>query len=238
MSTPHAPPPAAKPIAEIQLAQGEKLTAEQLLQYTLFADLPKATPEKYPGAVVLRKFKKGEIICREGDYGSTAFYILQGRVEVYLATPMAHIKSQKGDKLFANGFRRFFRKFSSFLAGAKEDPRETGHSRRMIPIDAPVDLDMERPIAQMVPGDLFGEMTCLNFYPRSATVRAFDDCEMLEMLSNILTLLQKRSKVFKEKLDKGYRARSVRVHLRSLPIFSDLTDDQLEDLGQKVELVS
>src|SRR6201999_1341913 len=31
------------------------------------------------GAVVKRHFKKGEIICREGEYGSTAFYILEGK---------------------------------------------------------------------------------------------------------------------------------------------------------------
>jgi CRP-like cAMP-binding protein/Fe-S-cluster-containing hydrogenase component 2 len=227
-----------KAIATIQLAKGDPLSAEQLTTYPPFADIPAATLEKYPGAVVLRKFKKGEIICREGEYGSTAFYLLTGKVEVFLATPLAQIKSQKNELMFTKGLGRWVRKFSSMLVGAKRNPMERGQTRRMIPIDAPVDLDMEHPIAQMGPGDLFGEMTCLNFYPRSATVRATEDCELLEMLRNILTLLQKKSKVFKEKLDKGYRSRAVRTHLRSLEIFEDLSDDNIEKLSQRVELMT
>ncbi|HVR83572.1 MAG TPA: cyclic nucleotide-binding domain-containing protein [Planctomycetota bacterium] len=227
-----------KAIATIQLAKGDPLSAEQLLTYPPFTDIPAATLEKYPGAVVLRKFKKGEIICREGEYGSTAFYLLQGKVEVFLATPLAQIKSHKNEKMFARGLGRWIRKFSSMLVGEKRNPLERGQTKRMIPIDAPVDLDMEHPIAQMGPGDLFGEMTCLNFYPRSATVRALEDCEMLEMLRNILTLLQKKSKVFKEKLDSSYRTRAVRTHLRSVEFLEELDDEQIEKLSQRVELVT
>jgi CRP-like cAMP-binding protein/Fe-S-cluster-containing hydrogenase component 2 len=230
-----APPPASKAIAEVQLAHGEPITVDQLIAYKPFAEVPKASLEKYPGAVVLRKFKKGDIICREGEYGSTAFYILKGKVQIYLATPMAHLKS-KADTMAAK--RGWFGKFKTFLAGSKEDPRESARTGRMIPIDAPVDLELHRPIAEMGEGDLFGEMTCLNFYPRSATVQATEDCEMLEMLRNVLTLLQKRSKVFKEMLDKGYKQRSVKTHLRSLPLFSDLSDEKISEVAEKVELVS
>ena len=38
--------------------------------------------------MIKRQFKAGDIICREGDYGSTAFYILEGKVEVYLKSMM------------------------------------------------------------------------------------------------------------------------------------------------------
>ena len=225
-----------KAIATIQMAKGEPLNTAQLLEYSVFADIPAATLDKYPGAVVLRKFKKGEIICREGDYGSTAFYLLEGKVDVFLSTPLAKVMSQNREN---KGLGRWIKKFSSMLVGGKKPAVERGtQTRRIIPIDAPVDLDLERPIAQMVPGDLFGEMTCLNFYPRSATVRAVQDCEMLEMLRNILTLLQKKSKLFKDKLDKTYRTRAVRSHLRSMDVFEELSDEQLEQLGQRVELMT
>ena len=39
-------------------------------------------------------------------------------------------------------------------------------------------------------------MTCMSFYPRSATVRAETDCTMLEMLRNVLDVLQ-RNKTFR-----------------------------------------
>ena len=37
-------------------------------------------------------------------------------------------------------------------------------------------------MATLEAGDIFGEMTCMSFYPRSATVRAAEDCTVLEML--------------------------------------------------------
>src|SRR5258708_7437982 len=226
-----APPPKKhesgqnKAIATIQMGKGEPLNTAQPFESSVVADVGGAPRDKNRGAVVLRKFRKGEIICREGDYGPPPFYLLQGKVDVFLATPLAKIQSKKKEE---KGFGRWFRKFSSKLVGEKRPPLERGtQTRRIIPIDAPVDLDLEHPIAQMVPGDLFGEMTCLNFYPRSATVRATQDCEMLEMLRNILTLLQKKSKVFKDKLDKTYRQRAVRSHMRSMQVFEDLSDEQL-----------
>src|SRR5206468_5997864 len=45
------------------------------------------------GSIVRRRFRPGEIICREGEHGSTAFYVLSGQVEVSISTPMAHVKS-------------------------------------------------------------------------------------------------------------------------------------------------
>ena len=38
------------------------------------------------GAVVERRFRPGEVICREGDFGSTAFYVVRGKVEVAITT--------------------------------------------------------------------------------------------------------------------------------------------------------
>ena len=54
-----------------------------------------------------------------------------------------------------------------------------------IGIDANVDLPMHRPLAQLGPGDLFGEMTCRTDQPRSATVQAREPCVMVEMLPAI-----------------------------------------------------
>src|SRR5438552_9080733 len=43
---------------------------------TLF---PYTTLFRSRGAIVKRRFRKGELICKEGDFGSTAFYILEGK---------------------------------------------------------------------------------------------------------------------------------------------------------------
>jgi CRP-like cAMP-binding protein len=53
------------------------LTDEQFIKLSLFAQLKrKPTLDKFPGALVLRYYRKGEIIVRQGESGWTAFYIL------------------------------------------------------------------------------------------------------------------------------------------------------------------
>ena len=91
-------------------------------------------------------------------------------------------------------------------------------------------------MAELGPGELFGEMTCMNYYPRSATVRAETDCTMLEMLRNVLDVLQK-SKVFRAQLDETYRRRALDSHLRNVSIFRGLKQDFIDHLRDRVELL-
>src|SRR6267143_2024019 len=54
-----------------------KVTDEQFLKIGLFAQLKrKPSLDKFPGAMVLRRYRKGEVISRQGEAGWTAFYIL------------------------------------------------------------------------------------------------------------------------------------------------------------------
>src|SRR5689334_8450170 len=63
---------------------GEVLTPEELLQIPIFKSISASLLQKNLGAVVIRRFKKGEIVCREGDQGTTAFYVLEGHLEVFI----------------------------------------------------------------------------------------------------------------------------------------------------------
>jgi CRP-like cAMP-binding protein len=223
-----------KPLAEYKLEYGEPLTPDQLLEIPIFQETSRTLLEKHQGAVVRRRFKKGDIVCRQGEYGSTAFYILSGRCDIFISSPMAHVKSRKEEGL-RTGFLGLVRKFTSGLVSREDHHQEGASQQRYVRVDAPVDLAYNNPVAQLGPGDLFGEMTCLSSYPRSATVRAAEDCEMLEMLRNILDFLYK-SKTFKARLDEAYRQRAMDNHLRSVPIFAHLTDEFLNHLRQRVEL--
>ncbi len=180
-------------------------------------------------AVVRRRFKRGEVICREGEYGSTAFYILEGEARVSIASPIAHVKTK-------GAMKRFLGKLSSKLTQRDKDVREEETGQHWIHIDAPMDLSYENPVATLKAGDLFGEMTCMSLYPRSATVRAESDCTMLEILRNVLDIMQ-RNKNFRAQLDRSYRERALDSHLRAVPIFAELTDEFIEGLRNKVELL-
>jgi len=208
---------------------GEPVNVESLLELPYFQKVSGTFLELNKNAVVRRYFKKGDVVCREGEYGSTAFYILEGNAQVYLSTPMAHIKSGGAASGFLN-------KITSHLVGRKQDRRHEESDRGTIPIDASVDLPYNNPVATLGPGDLFGEMTCMSLYPRSATVRASTDCVMLEMLRNVLDIIQ-RNKTLRAQLDANYKKRALDDHLRSVPIFASLTPEFIEMLRDKVELV-
>ncbi len=207
---------------------GQPVPVVDLQQLPYFQKVSGTFLELNQHAVVERRFRAGEIVCREGEYGSTAFYIVRGGAEIFLSTPMAHVKTEGG----ATGF---LKRLGSRLTGRTQDAREDEHSKMMIPIDASVDLPYERPIAQLGPGDLFGEMTCMSFYPRSATVRATTDCVMYEMLRNVLDIMQ-RNKSVKGILDDNYNRRALENHLKSVPLFASLPSEFIDSLRKSVEL--
>jgi CRP-like cAMP-binding protein/Fe-S-cluster-containing dehydrogenase component len=199
----------------------EQVASEILYTHPLFEGVAKQFLGWNEGSVVRRQFKAGEIICREGEFGSTAFVIEKGKVEVFLQSPLKHTKGQAtGGGLFG-----LVKRFTSTLVGRGEDTRNEESNGRYINVDAPVSLDYSNPIAELDESDLiFGEMTCMNNYPRAATVRAKTDVTVLEVLRNVLYILQ-RNKKSKEKLDKVYRRRAIDSQLRSVPIFAGLQAD-------------
>lgn len=133
---------------------------------------------KCSNAVVLKRFQPGDIICEEGEFGSTAFFIVSGNVNVFISSRAGSGAAKRPGLLArvfggaragtAGGMTTMFRKFISTDSG---------------------DLSLDNPIASLSAGELFGEMTCRNFQPRSATVQATEPCEVIEMLRVFLDLL-------------------------------------------------
>ena len=233
-----------------KLEKGEQLSTEKLLEYLPWLKELSAPQLKWAeGAAVVRRFKRGDLVCEEGEFGSTAFYIVSGKVDIFIANKIAHVKTKRG-------FGNFVAKMKSFLVSDNQEQRED-NTRQFIPIDASVDLSVSSPIAQLAAGELFGEMTCRTFQPRSATVRASEDCVMVEFLRVILDMLMGSREVdaiskastkvkvgtfkgttFKIELDKKYRERSLNNHLRSVPLFKSVDATFLALLNAKVELVT
>jgi CRP-like cAMP-binding protein/Fe-S-cluster-containing dehydrogenase component len=217
-----------KGVVQTALPHGEPVEVEDLKKLPFFQNVSGTFLELNRNAVVLRRYKPGDIICREGEYGSTAFYILEGTASVYLSSPVAHVQTEGG----ASGF---FSKLTSKLARRTPSPL-AGPGGRSIPIDAPVDLRLSNPVNELHAGDLFGEMTCMNRYPRSATVRATRACVMLEMLKNVLEIVQ-RNKTLRAQIEDNYRRRALDDHLRTVAMFAGLSQDFIDGLRSKVDLV-
>lgn len=215
-----------KLVVETKLPEGRKVVAEELLGHPIaeiaeaFGGVARPFLRWNANGVVRRDFKKGDIICREGEFGSTAFLIEKGSVEIFIASPMKHVESAPAKGL-AGMLGRFVDRFSS----RDEHGRDDEQKRDFIAIDAPTPLPYARPQATMGAGDIFGEMTCMSYYPRSATVRASEDCTLLEMLRNVLYVMQ-RSKSFRTILEAKYRDRAIDGVLRGVALFAPIRENE------------
>ncbi len=204
------------------------MKAPDLVGVDIFKDIDHKVIEKFPGTVVRREFSAGEVICREGEGGTTAYYLLEGSVRVFIARRLGASVAKE---------RQGWRAMIGRWFGQKRISRPMHSPDAIIPIDANVDLTYGQPRTTLGAGEVFGEMSCLNLAPRSATVVAETDCVMLEILRNMYEQLQK-SPTFREKMDANYRARALQGHLRNVPIFRDLPDDVLERLQSHAQLIT
>ena len=217
-----------KSVVGSALPEGEPIDVHFLKQLPYFEEVSGTFLDLNKGSVVLRRFRAGEIICREGEYGSTAFFILEGQAEVSLQAYVARAaeKPHKGS---------LFQKFASLLGSS---PKPAGLPvRSWIPVDACVDLPMNGQAAELGPGDLFGEMSCVSHYPRAATVRAVSDCVVLEMLRNVLDMMLQRNHGMRELLDSNYRNRTLKAHLRNTNLLASVSEEFLDRLKDRAELV-
>ena len=222
--------------------QGQWLSLEEVAELDFFKSskraklklptLLEARPDGgEPGikAVVRREYAAGDVIYEAGAYGSTAFLLLEGtataalpeRVEV----PGVQGRTRGSLARLFDTFRRRTR-----LAEASPDRPQVGeisryaalaHDRRL----GPVTLE---------PGAIFGVDTCINFYPREATVRADGRCVVLEMLRSVLDTIRGAG----DAVDETYHAAAVRSTLHQSELLSELSAAQLDALAAASRLVT
>jgi len=209
---------------------GDALSLEEMAALPIFAGCPPELLDERVGDVSRRNYAPGELVCREGAFDATAFLLLEGEAEIFLASPVAHLEGRHRP-------RGLFGAITTVLQTPTRRAAASAGARRRIPIDAPIDLSQDNPTATLGAGDLFGEMTCLSSHPRSATVRAQTAVVALEMRRGILQLLRHRSPGFQAQAERDYKARALRSHLRGVPLFSGLSDAFVAGLRERVELV-
>ena len=230
-----------KPEVELELGRGDQLlNSEELAGFELFGGLKKkVSVEKFPGAIVLRKFSSGDVICRQGDAGNSGFYITNNKdVAKVVGQSKAGVERDAKDPVAAaillDSTRRiaatkgWVEKLNPFSKSKNQRNLNASHrTPDMIANDGPVDIDYETRKGFMFAGDVFGEMSCMTLAPRSATVVAEQDCYVIEFLRSIFDQLQKDTG-YREKVDAAYRERVLNGHLRRLHVFEGV-DEQLLD---------
>jgi Fe-S-cluster-containing dehydrogenase component/CRP-like cAMP-binding protein len=215
--------------------------------------------EKFPKRTPLReiirndtrilKFRKGEIIVRQGDYGTSAFLILKGASRIVLKPDLA--SSLLGRQ--APGKKGIFRTLAQLWNGSRPPEtfsreqlkqaaglgaRQTKNEVRVFLQDLPRVLSEHR-TDTMTAGDLFGEIGALSRMPRAATIFAdTDDAELLEIRWQGLRDLMKYSDGLRTHVNKIYRERALASYLRATPMFQHLTKEQLDRVAEQVEFAT
>ncbi|HZV33678.1 MAG TPA: cyclic nucleotide-binding domain-containing protein [Verrucomicrobiae bacterium] len=228
-------------------------TVARILQLEPFRDMK---PENFPKRISLsdilmhdvrvRRFRNGEIVVREGDYGTSAFMIISGTVRVVLGSLPASVLGRREPTR-----KNIFKVLAQIWSGRREPesfkPSELkqdsriaarkgkGDEVKVFLQDVPRVLN-ENKTAVLHPGEFFGELAALSRMPRTATVFAQgDETELLEIRWQGLRDLMRYDDQLRTHIDTIYRVRALASALREIPIFSHLSDEDLQKVIEQTE---
>ena len=194
--------------------------------------------------------KKGDIIVREGDYGHSAFLILSGEALVSLKSlppeVLGRVKPKRKSwlrtiaQLWSNSKHAEVRRYQQPGDGQDQinneqfGQREDNLGTRIFLHDIPRVISPNQSEA-MKPGEIFGELSALTRTPRSATVVANSDTQLLEIRWQGLRDLMKSDPALKHHVESLYRNNSLKSHLREVKLFSKLEPQQIDEIAEKTE---
>ena len=190
----------------------------------------------------LIEYNQGDIIVREGDYGSSAFLIVEGEALVSLKKIPEAILGRKQPtqksflqtiaQLWANSKHSEVRHIASDIesdAGATGE-RSDGDQTRVFLHDIPRVIPPGKSVA-LNAGEIFGEISALTRTPRSATVVANTTTYILEIRWQGFRELLKRHDAMRQHIESQYRENSLRSHLREIDLLKDLPKSSIETIS-------
>lgn len=208
-------------------------------------------PSKFPPKSSLRdivgndtrinRYVDGEIIVREGDYGNSAFLILEGTVKVLLDSIDSEILGRQTTKkkslyqsvkqLWANSPLAEYRDTTKYAKTEGMSMRGEGAETRVILQDVPVVLEKFQSVS-LEAGAMFGEIAALGRIPRTATIISEGESVLLEIRWQGLRDIRRRADEIREYVDRLYRERSLKVHLMATPAFSRLSEEEIDAIAE------
>lgn len=226
---------------------------------------------RFPSAAPLRgivrndtrmvAYAPGDIIVREGDYGNSAFLVLDGAVRVVLPPGLPpNLLGRAADRkrglleMLADALRADRlpeTRDTRLYRDAKARTDSHGEQRASL-LDVPnpgllfgTSIDPSRvtgsvpPLAPafktalLPPGSLFGEIAALGRVQRTATVYAQSDCQVLEMRWQALRDIKNRDDLWRQRIEQGYRDNQLRTHLLEHPLLAGLDAGVLQTVAER-----
>lgn len=218
-----------------------EMDVDRVLAQPLFST---TAAEKFPATIPLRgilkndarlrQYQPGEIIVRLGDYGHSAFIILEGVAKVLTKEPPAELLGRRPPLRPSvwGSFTRWLNRPHYPEQSTRGGPPPgmqvgRGGETRIFLQDVPGVLGADRTIT-LREGELFGEIAALGRTPRTATVVAEGEALLLEIRWQGLREIRKYSPAWKEQIDGRYRERSLKRHLSETPLMWNLSESTLQ----------
>jgi Fe-S-cluster-containing dehydrogenase component/CRP-like cAMP-binding protein len=188
-------------------------------------------------------YQDGEMIIREGDYGSSAFLILDGRVDVVLRNLPQQFLGRKSSpkQSWLSTIARWWTNPTYpevRRTDVKQQPLATEQPRHCIFLqDIPGVLGPGDRV-ELHEGHVFGELAALTRTPRSATVIAQGRVQVLEIRWQGLRDILRYDEALRRHVDRLYREHSLTIHLRQTPLLSRLSPEALTEVADATQFAT
>ena len=235
----------------------EPLTDEQLdqlLKIDPFRDMKEANfPRRSPLRELLRhetrlrRFKRGDLIVRAGDYGESAFMVVSGslRVVVDEGLPdslLGRFKPKKKGifesiaQLWRNSKHPETRSQNELEHGENDELNRAGRTRKGGLKDVGKIIEDHKTVTLRQQGDFVGEIAALSRVPRTATVFVEEpDTLLLEFRWQGLRDLLKFDVGLRGYIDEIYRRNALSTQMRKVPMFDHLDEAQMGKVMEATE---
>jgi Fe-S-cluster-containing dehydrogenase component/CRP-like cAMP-binding protein len=229
-------------------------TLDLLMATEPFASMdPSAFPAGTPLRGILRadtavrEYAAGEIVLRKDDYGTSAFLVLEGEVEVILrpeVDPELLGRSASVKKSFMARLAQLWNNNPEPEGWRKKSPRASDQpkstqskERGSVYLQDYPQIVSGAQTAALKKGQMFGEISALSRMPRTATVVASSkQARLLEFSWEGLRDIMRHDSALKKQIDTIYRENSLKNFLRNHPLFSHLEDSGYEQLCEDAQL--